>query len=162
MDRRPTDEAEAGQRALGALRRLDLKGKPLVLSGPGLESGTIDIRGYRGKAKAVLVVFWASEYKVCEDDLPQLRALYQANRAKGFEIIGVCLDMQKASVKPYLTQHGMTWPQLYQPGGLGNPTAMGYGVISLPTMFLVNAEGVVVSRNATVQDVKTALPTLLK
>ena len=155
-------KTEAGQRALGALRRLDLKGKPLVLSGPGLESGTIDIRGYRGKAKAVLVVFWASEYKVCEDDLPQLRALYKEYRAKGFEIIGVCLDMQKASVKPYLTQHGMTWPQLYQPGGLGNPTAMGYGVISLPTMFLVNAEGVVVSRNATVQDVKTALPALLK
>ena len=155
-------KTEAGQRAVGALRRLDLKGKPLVLSGPGLESGTIDIRGYRGKAKAVVVVFWASEYKVCEEDLPQLRALYQANRAKGFEIIGVCLDMQKASVKPYLTQHGMTWPQLYQPGGLGSPMAMGYGVISLPTMFLVNRDGLVVSRNATVQDVKTALPELLK
>ena len=56
----------------------------------------------------------------------------------------------------------MTWPQIYQPGGLGNPAAMGYGVISLPTMFLVNTEGVVVSRNATVQDVKTALPALLK
>ena len=155
-------KTEAGQRAVGALRRLDLKGKPLVLSGPGLESGTIDIRGYRGKAKAVLVVFWASEYKVCEEDLPQLRALYQANRAKGFEIVGVCLDMQKATVKPYLTQHGMTWPQLYQPGGLGSPMAMSYGVISLPTMFLVNKDGLVVSRNATVQDVKTALPELLK
>ena len=155
-------KTEAGQRALGALRRLDLKGKPLVLSGPGLESGTIDIRAYKGKAKAVLVVFWASEYKVCEEDLPQLRAMYNKDRAKGFEIIGVCLDMQKASVKPYLTQHGMSWPQIYQPGGLGSPMAMGYGVISLPTMFLVNADGVVVSRNATVQDVKTALPALLK
>ncbi len=155
-------KTEAGQRAVGALRRLDLKGKPLVLSGPGLESGTIDIRAYKGKVKGVLVVFWASEYKVCEDDLPQLRALYKENRAKGFEIIGVCLDMQKAAVKPYLTQHGMTWPQLYQPGGLGSPMAMGYGVISLPTMFLVNGDGVVVSRNATIQDVKTALPALLK
>ena len=155
-------KTEAGQRALGALRRLDLKGKPLVLAGPGLESGNIDIRAYKGKAKAVLVVFWASEYKVCEDDLPQLRAMYKEYRAKGFEIIGVCLDMQKAAVKPYLTQHGMTWPQIYQPGGLGSPMALGYGVISLPTMFLVNGEGVVVSRSATVQDVKTALPALLK
>jgi len=153
-------KTEAGQRAVGALRRLDLKGKPLTLSGPGLETGTIDIRSLRGRT--VLVVFWASEYKVCEDDLPQLRALYQAHRAKGFEIVGVCLDMQKATVKPYLTQHGMTWPQLYQPGGLGSPMAMGYGVISLPTMFLVNKDGLVVSRNATVQDVKTALPELLK
>ncbi len=148
-------KTEAGQRALGALRRLDLNGKPLVLTGPGLDGGTIDMRSLRGKN--VLVVFWSSEYKVCEDDLPDLRALYQAHKPKGFEIVGVCLDMNKAAVKPYLTQHKMTWPQLYQPGGLSSPMAMGYGVISLPTMFLVNAEGVVVSRNTSVQEVKTAL-----
>ena len=148
-------KTEAGQRAVGALRRLDLNGKPLVLTGPGLDGGTIDMRSLRGKN--VLVVFWSSEYKVCEDDLPDLRALYQAHKPKGFEIVGVCLDMNKAAVKPYLAQHKMTWPQLYQPGGLSNPMALGYGVISLPTMFLVNAEGVVVSRNTSVQEVKTAL-----
>jgi hypothetical protein len=38
---------------------------------------------------------------------------------------------------------------------------MTYGIVSLPTMFLVNAEGIVVSRSATVQDVKTALPSML-
>ncbi len=148
-------KTDAGQRALGALRRLDLNGKPLVLTGPGLDGGTIDMRSLRGKN--VLVVYWSSEYKVCEDDLPDLRALYQANKSKGFEIVGVCLDMNKAAVKPYLAQHKMTWPQLYQPGGLSSPMAIGYGVISLPTMFLVNAEGVVVSRNTSVQEVKTAL-----
>lgn len=152
-------KTEAGQRAIGALRRLDLKGKALVLSGPGVESGTVDIRSYRGKT--VLVVFWASEYKICEEDLPQLRALYQEYRARGFEILGVCLDSQKEIVKPYMTQHRMTWGQIYQPGGMNAPAAMNYGIVSLPTMFLVNAEGVVVSRNATVQDVKTALPALL-
>lgn len=149
-DRAKTD---AGQRATGALRRLDLKGKSLVLNGPGVDAGVVDIRSYRGKT--VLVVFWASEYRVCEEDLPQLRALYQEYRTKGFEIVGVCLDSQKETVKPFLTQHRMTWAQIYQPGGLNAPAAMNYGIVSLPTMFLVNAEGVVVSRNATVQDVKT-------
>lgn len=152
-------KSDAAQRAIGALRRLDLKGKPLVLNGPGLDTGTVDIRSLRGKT--VLVVFWASEYKVCEDDLPELRALHKQFRANGFEILGVCLDMQKTSVKPFLTQHGMTWPQMYQPGGLSSPPAIAYGVISLPTMFLVDKDGVVVSRNATVQDVKAALPKML-
>lgn len=152
-------KTDSGIRAAGALRRLDLKGKPLVLSGPGLESGTVDLRSYRGKT--VLVVFWSSEYKVCEEDLPQLRALYQEYRPRGFEIVGVCLDSQKEAVKPFLTQHRLPWAQIYQPGGLNAPSAMTYGIVSLPTMFLVNAEGVVVSRSATVQDVKTALPSML-
>ena len=107
------------------------------------------------------MVFWSSEYKVCEEDLPQLRALYQEYRPRGFEIVGVCLDSQKEAVKPFLTQHRLPWAQIYQPGGLNAPSAMTYGIVSLPTMFLVNAEGVVVSRSATVQDVKTALPSML-
>lgn len=152
-------KTEAGIRAAGALRRLDLKGKPLQLSGPSLDGATIDIRSFKGKT--TLVVFWATEYRVCEEDLPQLRALYEQYRARGFEIVGVCLDSQKDAVKPYMTQHKMTWPQIYQPGGLNAPAAMNFGIVSLPTMFLVNAEGVVVSRNASVQDVKSALPALL-
>lgn len=153
MKERP--KTDAGIRAVGALRRLDLTGKSLVLNGPGFEGGTIDIRGYKGKT--VLVVFWSSEYRICEEDLPQLRALYQDNKARGFEIVGVCLDSQKETIKPFLTQHRMTWPQLYQPGGLNAPAAINYGIASLPTMFLVNSDGVVVNRSATVQDVNTAL-----
>lgn len=152
-------KTDSGLRAAGALRRLDLKGKGLVLNGPGLDGAAVDIRGYRGKT--VLVVFWSSEYRICEEDLPQLRALYQEYRVRGFEIMGVCLDSQKETVKPFLTQHRMTWAQLYQPGGLNAPAAMNYGIVSLPTMFLVNGDGVVISRNATVQDVKAALPALL-
>jgi peroxiredoxin len=152
-------KAEAGIRAAGALRRLELKGKPLVLSGPGVDGGAVDLRSYRGKT--VLVVFWASEYKVCEEDLPQLRAMYQEYKPRGFEILGVCLDSQKETIKPFMTQHRMTWGQIYQPGGLNAPAAMNFGIVSLPTMFLVNADGIVVSRNASVQDVKTALPALL-
>lgn len=156
---RERPKTDAGARAIGALRRLDLKGKPLVLAGPGPEGGTVDIRSYRGKT--VLVVFWASEYRICEEDLPQLRALYQDYRARGFEIVGVCLDSQKETIKPFLTQHRMTWAQLYQPGGLNAPAALNYGIVSLPTMFLVNAEGVVVNRNASIQDVKSALPSMV-
>ena len=153
-------KTEAGIRATGALRRLDLKGKPLVLNGPAFEGNPIDIRSYKGKT--VLVVFWASEYRICEEDLPQLRALYQENRARGFEIVGVCLDSQKETIKPFLTQHRVTWPQIHQPGGLNAPAAVNYGIVSLPTMFLVNRDGIVVNRGASVQEVKAELPALLK
>ena len=62
----------------------------------------------------------------------------------------------------------MTWKQIYQPsgenqsGGLNSPIATSFGIISLPTMFLVDREGKVVNRNASLTDVKADLPNLLK
>lgn len=159
-------KSEMANRAQGALRRLNLNGQVLSLSGPGLEGGTVDVKSLKGQV--VLVVFWASEYKVCEEDVPQLRALYQDNKAKGFEIVGVSLDFEKTTALPFVQKNKMNWKHIYQPsgpnqsGGLSSPIATSFGIISLPTMFLVDREGKVVNRNATITDVKTDLPGLLK
>ena len=159
-------KSEMAARAQGALRRLNLNGQVLSLAGPGLEGGTVDVKSLKGQV--VLVVFWASEYKVCEEDVPALRALYQDNKAKGFEIVGVSLDFDKSTALPFVQKNKMGWKQIYQPsgpnqsGGLSSPIATSFGIISLPTMFLVDREGKVVNRNATLTDVKTDLPGLLK
>jgi thiol-disulfide isomerase/thioredoxin len=155
------DEATEGAaaRAAGAIRRLDLKGKTLNFAGPGLEGGTVDVAKYRGQA--VLVLFWATWCQPCTEDLPQLRALYHQYHDQGFEIVGVNLDTTKDPIPAYLTQNRVTWPQMYAPGGLESPPATNFGIISLPTMFLVDAEGKVVNRSITVEDLKTALPDLL-
>ena len=159
-------KSEMAPRAQGALRRINLNGQVLSLSGPGLEGGTVDVKSLKGQV--VLVVFWASEYKVCEENVPQLRALYQDNKAKGFEIVGVSLDFEKTTALPFVQKNKMTWKQIYQPsgenqsGGLNSPIATSFGIISLPTMFLVDRDGKVVNRNASLTDVKADLPNLLK
>lgn len=150
----------AGKKAAGAITRLEVKGKPLPLSFAGLDGGKIDIRNYRDKA--VLVVFWATWCKPCFEDLPKLKALYQQYRAQGFEVIGVNLDNTPNGVKPYLQQNGMTWPQIHEAGGLESPPSLAFGVISLPTMFLVDKKGLVHSRPASIEDVKAALPEALE
>ncbi len=148
-----------GKKAAGALIRLDVIGRSLPLAFAGLEGGKIDIRNYRGKA--VLIVFWATWCKPCSEDLPKLRALYQQYRSQGFEIIGVNLDNQSNGVKAYMQQNGMTWPQIFEPGGLESPPSHAFGVISLPTMFLTNKEGLVQSRPASMEDLKSSLPDVL-
>ncbi len=152
-------KTNSGKKAAGALARLDVKGSPLPLAFAGLEGGKVDIKNYRGKA--VLVVFWATWCKPCAQDLPQLRAMYQQYRNQGFEVIGVNLDNQPNGVKQYMQQNGMTWPQIFEAGGLESPPSHAFGVISLPTMFLTNKEGLVHSRPASMDDVKSALPELL-
>lgn len=148
-------ESPAGDRAAGAIKRLDLVGKPLSLAGTSLGGATIDIKQFRGKV--VCVFFWDTNSKLCLEDLPQLKSLYDTYHAQGFDIIGVNLDPAKAAVGPYLTQNGVKWPQIHEPGGLESAPARGFGIISLPTMFIVDGEGKVLSRSATAAELKTTL-----
>lgn len=149
----------AGVRAAGALKRLDLKGKPLVLVGRGLKATAIRSESYRGKV--LLVVYWATWCKPCTAELPTLQALYRQYRSRGFEVIGVNLDLDRTPVPGYLAQHRVAWPQLHEPGGLDSRPARQFGILSLPTMFLVNRRGTVVNAAATLDDLKTELPKLL-
>ncbi len=151
----------AAKKANGASTRLSLKGKSLTIAGPGLKGGNISTASYQGKA-AVLVMYWATWCQPCTEELPELRALYNQYQPQGFEIIGISLDMTKEPVAPFLAQQKVTWPQIYQPGGLESPLAVQYGVFSPPVMILIDKTGKVVSRNASVAELKNTLPQLLK
>ncbi len=153
-------ESNAGRRAKGALRRLGMVGKSLALKGIGIDGKSVDLAAYQGKA--VLVIFWATWCQPCTEDLPQVKALYQQYRAKGFEIVGVNLDSQKAGIAPYIAQHGNSWQHIAEPGGLEGRIAIDFGIISVPTMFLVDQQGKVVSNSTSIEDLKEQLPKILK
>lgn len=154
-------DAPAAAVATGALRRLNLKGQPLRLAGPALGGqGPIDIARYRGKVVAVL--FWATWCRPCTEDLPQIQELYRQHRAAGFEIVGVNVDSPGAPIQQYIQQHKIAWPSIHEEGGLQSSIAQQYGVITLPTTFLVDKSGKVVSAAATVDDLKKLVPDLVK
>jgi len=152
-------KTEAGARATGAIRRLDLIGKPFRFSASSLGGGTINAGDYRGKV--LLVLFWSTWCKPCTEDLPQINELYKQYRSKGFEIVGINLDSTTDPVGSYLKQHKVTWPQIHEPGGLDSRPAREFGIISLPTMFVIDKTGKTIARNTSVDDLKKQLPELL-
>lgn len=154
-------DAPAARRAVGALRRLGLVGKPLALSGKILGgSGQIDTSQYRGRV--VLVIFWATWCQPCTEDLPQILAMYQQYRRNGFEVIGINVDSPGAPIKQYLEQYKVPWPHLYEEGGLESRPALEYGVISLPTMILTGRDGKVAAVSASLEELQKQIPELLK
>jgi thiol-disulfide isomerase/thioredoxin len=139
-------DTDAGKKAAGALRRLDMVGKTLELNGPGLRGEALDASKYRGKT--VLVTFWASWADPVRRDMPELLKLYQKYHGKDFEIIGVDLDNERADLDAFLKENPLPWPQIFEPGGIEKSRfATEYGIIALPTMVLVDAQGKVVNRN---------------
>ena len=136
---------EWGKKAVGALRRLDLVGKPMAFKGTDLRGQSVDAAQYRNKT--LLVTFWATMANPAKRDLPDLAKLYAKYRSKGFEIVSVNLDNDKADLDAFLQATPLPWPQLFEPGGLDSRLAVEFGIISLPTMILVDPDGKVANRN---------------
>ncbi|HIE96664.1 MAG TPA: redoxin domain-containing protein [Planctomycetes bacterium] len=149
----------AGIRARGALRRLDLTGKPLQLAGRSLNGQPIDASQYRGKV--TLVVFWATWAKPYTDDLPKLIAAHTKYQRSGFEILGVNLDADAGGIQPYLAKNGGTWQHIRVPGGTDGQLAKDFGIVSVPTMFVVDKAGRVAG-GVTADNLEQAVVLLLK
>jgi TolA-binding protein/peroxiredoxin len=136
-------KTEGGVKAAGALRRLSLTGNPLQLAGKNLQGQPISIEQYRGKV--VLVVFWASYAQPFLADAETLKSVYAKHQKSGFEIIGINMDPDAAAANAWLGSNAIRWQNLREaPQQAGaQPGDFGFGIVSVPTMFLVNKEGIV-------------------
>ena len=75
------------------------------------------------------------------------------NGGRQFIPVGVNLDTNKDKVARYLKANPLSWPQLQDSGGLDGQLASSLGVLTLPTMILLDEKGNVVNRNAHTSDV---------
>ncbi len=99
------------------------------------------------KGKVLLVDFWASWCGPCRRENPKVVRLYEAYKDKGFEILGVSLDSKDDRWKKAIVQDKLTWPQVSDLKGWQNAAAKMYGVRSIPTTLLLDAEGKIIGRN---------------
>lgn len=153
------DERRA-EKASGALRRLNAVGKSIPLRGTTTSGKTVDLADYRGKT--VLVHYWATWCEPCKAEFKTLREFYEKYKGEGFTLIGVALDNEKGSVTQYLQRAPLPWPQLYEDGGLDSRLANELGILTLPTMILVDSKGRVVNRAAHAAQLDEELTKLLK
>ena len=76
-----------------------------------IEGKTVRLSDYLGK-QAILLDFWATFCEPCLAEMPHLRRLYDANRAKGFVIIAISMDGPEtvAEVPNFAKRNNMTFP----------------------------------------------------
>lgn len=110
----------------------DLDGKPLSIAA--------------AKGKVVLVDFWATWCGPCVNELPNVIAAYNKYHDKGFEIIGISLDQDKAALTDFIKKHEMPWPQFFDGKGWQNELAEEYGINSIPATFLLDKDGKIIGK----------------
>jgi len=135
-----SDMAKAKQAAQKALA--ELKSKPLDLKFKAMDGTDVDIGKLRGKV--VLIDFWATWCGPCMDALPEIVDAFGKLHAGGFEVIGISLDDDEAALKRVMRSKKIKWPQFFDGRGWENEIARRFGIDGLPTMWLVNKEGMMV------------------
>ena len=146
------------RKAAGAARRLDSVGKPLGLAGKSLDGRQVSIEAFKGRP--VLVHFWSTDCEPCKVDLAQIREL-NAKYGQRIGCIGVAVDGDRAKLAAFLKEKPLPWPQLHEEGGLDSRLAEEFGILALPTMMLVAADGTVADRNVSITELEKKLAALL-
>ena len=90
------------------------------------------------KNKYVLIDFWASWCGPCMGEVPFLTETYAKYKDKGFEIIGVSLDLKRENWLGAIEKHGMNWIHVSDLKYCENEVARQYGVNSIPSNFLID------------------------
>lgn len=137
-------DALAAKKAKGAMTRLESVGKPIQLAGQGHSGGTVDLAKMRGRV--VLVHYWATWCEPCVQDLGKIKELFAKYGKDGFMPVGICLDTNKTEADRFLASNRLPWPQIYETGSLDGRLANEMGILTLPTMLLIDKQGRVVNR----------------
>ncbi|MBS3922005.1 MAG: AhpC/TSA family protein [Nitrosarchaeum sp.] len=99
------------------------------------------------KGKYVLIDFWASWCGPCRAENPHLKDVYAKYSTKGFEILGVSLDNNKAAWINAIKKDQLQWTNVSDLNGFKNTVAKSYAITELPTNFLLDPEGKIIAKN---------------
>ena len=113
-----------------------------VFALPLLQGGTVafpaDLRG-----QVVALRFWADWCPFCEKEMKDIEPLHRKYRERGLRILAVNVRQDAATAGRFVDRLGISYEVLLDGDGA---VARSYGVAGLPTTFLVDREGRLVTR----------------
>lgn len=131
------------------------------------EGKAITLSSLRGKI--VLVDFWASWCMPCRVENPNLVKVYQQYKDKvfsqgnGFAIYSVSLDTKHKNWVDAIEHDGLDWSCHVSDlkGWHSVPAAM-YQISSIPSNYLLNAEGVIIDKNLRAEALENTIRNLIQ
>ena len=109
------------------------------------------------KNKVTMLDFWASWCGPCRAFNPTLVRIYKKYHSKGFEVLGVSFDTDKARWEDAIKKDGLTWPHVSDLKGWENAVGTPYMVKYIPQNVLVDQSGTIIKRRATEEEIEQIL-----
>jgi peroxiredoxin len=107
----------------------------------GLDGTTYSLEALREKGP-VVAAFFKISCPVCQFTFPFLQRLYQRYGGDDVTFLGISQDDAKATAG-FARQYGVTFPMALDEKEKGYSASNEYGLTSVPTIFLIDADGTV-------------------
>lgn len=127
---------------------------------PTVKGDSLALSSFKGKV--ILLDFWASWCGPCRIANRKLVKLYEKYKSQGFEIFSVSLDDDKKDWQKAIAKDKITWIQVNDPRGWNAQTAINWNIYQLPTSYLINKKGDVVSIDPEGKELEDNIKKLLK
>ena len=79
--------------------------------------------------------------------LPHERSLVTKLKDKPFSIVAVNSDTTREKLKDAMAKEQITWPQFFDGGSTSGPIATAWNVSGWPTLYVIDAKGVIRHKN---------------
>lgn len=144
-------KVDAAKMILEAQSRTEIGKIAPEFSAPTPEGKILSLSEVRGKI--TLIDFWAAWCGPCRRENPNIVKVYEKYHDKGLEIIGVSLDGNTRQADPKadwikaINDDNLTWHQISNLNYFNGPIAKMYNIQSIPSSFILDAEGKIVAKN---------------
>lgn len=95
------------------------------------------------KGKVILVNFWATWCKPCQEEMDDLESAYKKNNDNGLVILGVDVREEKKDVLEFLKRYKVSYPILMDFDG---KVVKDYQVMGVPTTYFIDRDGIIRDR----------------
>lgn len=109
---------------------------------PRLEDGR-EVRLEQFRGRVVLLNFWATWCKPCEEEMPAMERLYRELEPLGFTLLAVSVDETPEPVAAFRDRLRLSFPILWDPE---RRVSERYQTYRYPESFLIAADGTLLAR----------------
>lgn len=118
------------------------------LLAPSFETTTVAGEGVTlasARGDVTIVNFWATWCGPCRVEMPDIQAIYEVRADEGLQVLAINRGESTQTVADFQEEFGLSFPLLMDEDEV--ITADAYQVLSMPTTFVLDANGVIVARH---------------
>ena len=146
LEQSPESElAKAAQTCLFEIENLQVGMTAPDFTATTMDGRQVSLKSLRGKV--ILLNFWGTFCPTCIVEIPRLQAVVAKFAGRPFEILSVSCDDDRNVAQRMINRRKPPGIQTWDEGGRANPAAVLYNVLMFPTWYVIDAQGIIRSRD---------------